>query len=256
MRFDELDKKMRVYETAHDYCVPPGNYIVARLDGRNFTRLTRDILKLTESHNEKFSESMLCTVMHLMNCGFNIVHGYTQSDEISLLFDIEDTTFNRKLRKLCSILAGEASAVFSLDIGKIASFDCRISILPDIDYVLEYFMWRMADAKRNSLNSMAYWVLCNNGYSARSATSELKNKSVKDKYFILLKYGIDFDSVDAWKKVGVGVYWQEYEKSSVDRKTLEHVISLRRTLKINSILPMDETDYKILLDDIINTPQR
>jgi tRNA(His) guanylyltransferase len=46
MKFDELDKKMRIYETAHDLCVLPGIYMVARLDGRGFTRLTKEILKL------------------------------------------------------------------------------------------------------------------------------------------------------------------------------------------------------------------
>ena len=41
MKSNELDKRMRVYETAHDYCVPPQIYIVARIDGRSFTRLTK-----------------------------------------------------------------------------------------------------------------------------------------------------------------------------------------------------------------------
>ena len=39
MKFDELDEKMRVFETAHDLCVLPGMHIVARVDGRGFTRL-------------------------------------------------------------------------------------------------------------------------------------------------------------------------------------------------------------------------
>ena len=34
MKFDELDDKMRVFETAHDLCILPGIYMVARLDGR------------------------------------------------------------------------------------------------------------------------------------------------------------------------------------------------------------------------------
>ena len=42
MKFDELDEKMRVFETAHDYCVVPGIFIVARLDGRGFTKLTKE----------------------------------------------------------------------------------------------------------------------------------------------------------------------------------------------------------------------
>ncbi|WP_262506716.1 tRNA(His) guanylyltransferase Thg1 family protein [Sporocytophaga myxococcoides] len=43
MKFDELDSKMRVYETAHDICVLPGIYMVARIDGRGFTRLTKEV---------------------------------------------------------------------------------------------------------------------------------------------------------------------------------------------------------------------
>ena len=36
MKFDDLDDRMRVFETAHDLCVLPGLYMVARLDGRGF----------------------------------------------------------------------------------------------------------------------------------------------------------------------------------------------------------------------------
>lgn len=35
MKFDELDSKMRVFETAHDRSVLPGMFLVARIDGRN-----------------------------------------------------------------------------------------------------------------------------------------------------------------------------------------------------------------------------
>src|SRR6266436_2880648 len=43
MKFDDLDQKMRVFETAHDLCALPGLYMVARLDGRSFTRLTKEV---------------------------------------------------------------------------------------------------------------------------------------------------------------------------------------------------------------------
>ena len=43
MKFDELDEKMRVFETANDLVVLPGIYMVARLDGRSFTRLTKEV---------------------------------------------------------------------------------------------------------------------------------------------------------------------------------------------------------------------
>ena len=41
MTFDDLDKKMRVIETANDPVVLPGVYIVARIDGRGFTKRPR-----------------------------------------------------------------------------------------------------------------------------------------------------------------------------------------------------------------------
>ena len=46
-----------------------------------------------------------------MECGFRVIYAYTESDEISLLFAPEETTFGKKVRKYNSILAGEASAV-------------------------------------------------------------------------------------------------------------------------------------------------
>jgi tRNA(His) 5'-end guanylyltransferase len=38
MKFDELESRLRVHETASDSCVLPGLFMVARLDGRSFTR--------------------------------------------------------------------------------------------------------------------------------------------------------------------------------------------------------------------------
>ncbi|HET6515107.1 MAG TPA: tRNA(His) guanylyltransferase Thg1 family protein [Thermodesulfovibrionales bacterium] len=128
MRFDELDKTMRTFETALDYAVIPGIYIVARVDGRGFTRLTKEVHRFEAPYDERFRDYMVETAVHLMQCGFNVTYGHTQSDEISLLFYRYETTFGRKIRKYISVLAGEASAKFSVLSGGIASLDCRISL--------------------------------------------------------------------------------------------------------------------------------
>ena len=41
MRFEELDTRLRIYETAHDLCVLPEMFIAVRLDGRGFTKKTK-----------------------------------------------------------------------------------------------------------------------------------------------------------------------------------------------------------------------
>jgi tRNA(His) guanylyltransferase len=99
MKFDELDVKMRVFETAHDLCVLPGMYMVARIDGRSFTRLTKETHKFEAPFDARMRDFMVATTEHLMNCGFRVVYGYTQSDEITLLFNHVEDSFGRKTRK-------------------------------------------------------------------------------------------------------------------------------------------------------------
>lgn len=43
MKNAELDDRMRAFESAVDPCVLPGVFLAARLDGRDFTRLTREL---------------------------------------------------------------------------------------------------------------------------------------------------------------------------------------------------------------------
>ncbi|MCU0682720.1 MAG: hypothetical protein MUF34_10810 [Polyangiaceae bacterium] len=90
MRFDELDRAMRVFETAHDPCAWPGLSLVARLDGQGFRPLTKE------------------------------VHDFQ------------------------SLLAGEASAKFSLGLGALGAlgaFDRRLSQLPCGQDVVDSFCW-------------------------------------------------------------------------------------------------------------------
>lgn len=238
MIFEELDQRLRIFETASDHCVLPGIHIVARIDGRNFTRLTKDVHGFEAPFDARFRDLMVETTKHLMGCGFRTVYGYTQSDEISLLLHQDDETFGRKTRKLNSILAGEASAAFSLGLGAMGSFDCRICELPKESDVVDYFRWRNEDASRNALNAHCYWMLRNSGASQSDATNELSGKSVSEKNELLFQGGINFNDLPSWQKRGVGVYWEEYEKIGKNPKSSETVKSVRRRLKVDPNLPI------------------
>ncbi len=238
MKFDELDAKMRVFETAHDICVLPKMFMVARIDGRSFTRLTKEIHKFEAPFDVRMRDMMAETTKHLMDCGFNVIFGYTQSDEISLLFHSEFSAFERKLRKYNSILAGEASAKFSLLLGDLGCFDCRISELPTVDLVCDYFRWRNEDAHRNALNSHCYWLLRKQGKSVGEATKFLENKFVAEKNELLWQSGTNFNDLPLWQKRGIGLYWENYEKEATNKLTGEKVIATRRRIKIDYELPM------------------
>lgn len=250
MKFDELDAKMRVFETALDLCVLPELHMVARLDGRSFTRLTKEKQNFEAPFDERFRDLMVATTGHLMDCGFRIDYGYTQSDEISLLFHLDEQQFHRKLRKLNSVLAGEASAKFSLLLGDMACFDCRISQLPNVELVCDYFRWRSGDAARNALNGHCYWLLRKQGLSEKAATEQLLGVSSSAKNELLFGHGVNFNDLPNWQKRGVGLYWEQFDKIGTNLVTGQSVVAQRRRIKRDFDLPMKD-DYGRFIADLI-----
>jgi tRNA(His) 5'-end guanylyltransferase len=251
MKFDELDQKMRVFETAHDLCVLPGLYMVARLDGRGFTRLTKEVHEFEAPFDARFRDLMVQTAEHLMSgCGFNVVYGYTESDEISVLFARQEDGFGRKLRKLISILAGEASARFSLSLGAMACFDGRVSQLPSVELVVDYFRWRSEDAHRNALNAHCYWLLRKQGKGVGDATAAITGMSTADKNELLFQNGVNFNDLPLWQKRGVGLYWEEYDRQAENPVTGEKVLARRRRSRRDLELPMKE-DYSAFLRNLM-----
>ena len=252
MKFDDLDAQMRVYETAHDQLVPADVYMVARLDGRGFTRLTKEILDLEAPFDVRFRDLMLTTVEHLMDCGFKVLYGFSESDEISLLLDPNETAFGRKVRKYVSILAGEASGKLSLLLGRVAVLDARISQLSSPQLVVDYFRWRQEDARRNALNGYCYWEQRKRGASVRQATTTLERMPVQDKLSLLSGYGVDFDAIPAWQRHGIGVFWESYEKEGRNPVTGEVHQTTRRRLRRELELPAGE-EYGLFVRELLDT---
>ena len=86
MKFDDFDKKMRRYEESIEQIIDKEYFIVARLDGKGFTKLTKENSTLKRPFDIKFRDCMINTIKHLMQSEFPIIYAYTESDEISLLF--------------------------------------------------------------------------------------------------------------------------------------------------------------------------
>jgi tRNA(His) 5'-end guanylyltransferase len=250
MKFEQLDRRMRVYETAHDHCVLPGVHMVARIDGRSFSHLTRVAQRFDAPYDTRFRDCMLAALAHVMNCGFAALYGYTQSDEMSVLFRRDESAFARKERKFLSILAGEASARFSLALGAPAAFDCRISQLPREEDVVDYFRWRHEDAHRNALNGHCYWLLRAQGMDDDAATRALRGVSVADRNELLFRHGINFNDLPAWQKRGVGMYWVPEAHTGQDPRTGAEVRSTRRRLHADHELPLTDA-YEAYVRDIV-----
>ena len=238
MKFDDLDAKMRKFETINDTKLPSDVYMIVRVDGRGFTQLTKKELALDKPYDTSFNGTMVYVTQRLMDSGFKCLYGYTQSDEISILISPDCTTFDRKLRKINSVMAGTASAVFTYDMDTIGVFDARTFMLPNDDLVVDYFRWRAQDALRNSLNSWCYWTLRDNEYTASQATKVMSGMSVQTKHDMLHNtYGINFNDIPTWQKNGVGVYNNVYMKDGENPLTGEITQVERRELVPHYDLP-------------------
>ena len=263
MRFDDFDKQMRVYEQSLDQTILPDMYMVARLDGRGFTKFTKKA-GFEKPFDEGFRNLMNDTVKYLMTkSGFNFIYGFTESDEISLLFVPDDQTFGRKVRKLNTTLAGCASAYFTIRYKEylynhpikdtkfdICTFDCRIIPLPNKDRVADCFLWRQEDANRNALNGWCYWTLRKEGESSRKATSILSGKGNDFKNELLFQKGINYNDVPGWQKRGIGFTFEEVEKEGMNPITGEKVKTKRREL-VKKDLPIGE-EYRKMILKILN----
>lgn len=239
MKFQNFDLLMREYEEALDQKIPPRIWPVVRLDGRSFSHLTEK-LNFEKPFDIRFRDAMIATTKHVMQCGFQAIYAYVESDEISILFSKHDNTFKRKIRKWLSNLAGEASAAFTHHLQHPGVFDARICPFPDIETILDYFSWRQGDSARNSLNAYCYWTLRHDGKSERQATKILERMPVEEKYVLLRSLGVNHKEIPSWQRYGVAIAWKDVSKEGYNPITKETVTTKRRILEAVIDLPRQQ----------------
>lgn len=253
MKFDEFDKKMRKFEESLDQFIPTDFFMVARLDGKGFTKLTKTEMELEKPFDIRFRDAIINTIKYLMNGQFQIIYAYNESDEISLLFQHHTDKFKRKVRKYNSILAAETSVHFSRQIGNKAIFDCRIIPLPNLDAVQDYFAWRQADSNRNAILAHCYYKLVASGKTPPQAAAYLQNLPFRDKIKLLAHFGKDLHSIPKWQLYGIAVYWQETAKSGFNPVKNTHEQSIRKKLTESYDLPTGN-EYRNFIARIIACP--
>jgi tRNA(His) guanylyltransferase len=252
MDSDELEKQMRALEWFHAFRCLPGAWVVLRLDGRGFTKFT-EREGFEKPFDFKFQGLMRQTAQVLLE-ELQGIYAYTESDEISLLFQPDWDLFDREVEKLVSISASIASATFSLAYQGRAYFDSRVWLGTNKGQVVDYFRWRQEDAARCALNGWCHWTLRKEGKSPAAAMAELQGQSVAFKNELLFQRGINFNDLPLWQRRGTGLYWEAYEKAGYDPIRQVEVTAIRRRVKIVEDLPMKEA-YEKFIRDILDANQ-
>lgn len=247
MDFEELQTRMRRGEAFHQLRVLDGLWIILRIDGRNFSRFTRT--NFQKPFDELFHQAMVGAAQRLL-LEFSALYVYTQSDEISVLLGPSFSLFDREVEKLISLSASTAASSLSLSFQKEVQCDSRLWVGVDREAVLDYFQWRLADCSRCCLNGWCYWILRQQGATAKQATAQLKGQSFSWKNEFLHSHSINFNEVPLWQRRGSGLYRSTIEKIGFNPMTGQKTSTTRRQVQINTELPMGES-YRQFLDELL-----
>jgi tRNA(His) guanylyltransferase len=203
--FDTLGDKHKAYEKHFHNTLKEGLPFVVRLDGRSFHTYTRG---LTRPYDAGMSRSMEATMKALVK-EFHPTVGYTQSDEITLVFAnqiLDKNTqmiFGGKVSKILSGFAAFASVEFfkqsvcNLPEDKwelTPTFDARVMQYETLELAAENLMWRETDAIRNSVTMAA---------GAHFSHKELHGKSHAVKLKMLKEKGVEWSDYPKHFKQGI-----------------------------------------------------
>ncbi len=218
---------MREQEATWERQVPPEQWIILRMDGRGFSRLTE--AHYHKPFDERFQQAMLAAATHLLTT-FDGHYAYVGSDEISLVLPPEWDGYHRRVQKLLSLSAAEASVAFTQASGHAATFDSRLLALTSAEEVLDYLHWRKEDVRRNAVTTCLYWTLRQQGEGARQVTRRILHKNQGEQIQMLAELGIAFGDLDGWQRVGVGLMWQTYYKPGYNPQSGQHILTERRRI--------------------------
>lgn len=184
--------------------------LYARVDGRNFSRFTKDMRR---PYDERMTRAMIATTSYLVEETHAVI-GYTQSDEISLLWHYPDyksaMMFDRKVQKLVSVLAALTTAAFhraicdhfpadeSLQlIAEMPHFDARMLQFPSREEAANMLLWRNLDCTKNAVSMAAQTVF------SHQSLQGVSSAAMQERLF--QEVGINFNDYPAVFKRGAFV---------------------------------------------------
>lgn len=196
---DEFGDRMKGYEAVETHRrLDPHLPIYARIDGRGFSKFTRG---MDRPFDATMTAAMIETCRHMVQETHARI-GYTQSDEISLIWLAEnegsDVFFSGKVQKMASVLASMAAAKFARVCPpgyehKLPHFDARVFQLPSLAEGANAILWRAMDARKNAIQMVA---------QAHFSPKHLHGKGQSDMLAMLAEIGVDFEAYPASFKRG------------------------------------------------------
>lgn len=232
---DRLDYRMKYYEkkSMELQKIDPQYPFIVRIDGRAFSKFTKQLEKNDLPYSINFKNAMLKTSTDLLH-EFNVATVYTHSDEITLVFPAQkllkdckysEHLFGGRVSKILSVVPSYASACFYKHISSsikesnnIPHFDARLIVFPikNTYEIVNHMIWRSkVDCTRNFVSMYAQKYIGN---------KNIENMNTFERIKILKnEYGIDLDNdVDYGMKHGVFMK-KNFDKTNNINNTMYYI---------------------------------
>lgn len=231
---DNFGDRMKSYESDHRFM--PQLPVVARIDGKRFSKWTKG---LRRPYDEDMSFLMGRVTMELVRETHACI-GYTQSDEITLIFhaDVGSSYFlDGREQKMVSILASLTTGYFNnyrphylphhTGYGP-AIFDARVFAVPNKTEAVNALVWREQDAAKNAISMAARSV-----YSHK----ELHGKTGNEMQEMLFEKGINFNDYPSFFKRGSYFARRNFEMKLEPKEGIDMPETVSRSRVVGLLIP-------------------
>lgn len=195
--FEALSDTHKKYESMNQQYFMDELPIMVRLDGRGFSKFTKDMEKPFDAN---FAECMKSAAVEcLKEC--NALVAYTGSDEITLIIPPFSNYFGGRKSKIETILASTATAAFIVRLAELMpkkviglpKFDARAWQYPNEELCVESLLWRETDCTRNSLS-----MVCQKYFTQK----QLEGAGTARQHDLLHKIGVNWATFEDHYKRG------------------------------------------------------
>lgn len=190
---ETLLERIESYEGSYDYKILNKLPVIARVDAKNFKRISKSLKKpFCPTIMDTFSNTMFDTIVDIDGA----VLGYQFGDEINFIINKQDNPWlQNKIQKICSTIASKATINFIKNLsyhddipqmnGDVV-FDCSVFPVPNLNEAVNYLIHKQYECFKKALNNACTAELIE-AYGREKANKILYSKNLDEKVIILNK---------------------------------------------------------------------
>jgi len=237
----DLQRSLERFESYNDGFILPDTFLVVRLDAHRMGDW--GVLNAEYPCGPAVTKALHTTARTLMTSTFRVLVAFVHGDEISLLVDPTETLNPMRRSKLISTVASAAAVHFMQASGKEALFEARLSELPTVERVIEYFFWQRRYCFRNAVTIALRSALTSSGLSLEDAEKCIHGVSEQGRLAKLQEVGVPLESIAHTTRRGALFFFE-----TLLRDGREHF-----RLNSNTTLPDDDEDSVRLLTHVLQS---